>query len=69
MKVRFERSVKNALRDISRFAKLSDVTLRSYQIQVAEAIIRSIRYSLGLTIVVLFPRQSGKNEVQAHIEA
>ena len=69
MKERLERAYTEALRDISKFAILSGVTLRSYQVRVAETIIHSIRYSLGLTIVVVFPRQSGKNEIQAHIEA
>lgn len=46
----------------------SGMHLRSYQKQVAEAIIDSVIHKQGLTYVVIFPRQSGKNEVQAHIE-
>jgi hypothetical protein len=42
--------------------------LRSYQRAVAQAIINSAVSKSGLTFVVMFPRQSGKNEVQAHIE-
>jgi hypothetical protein len=47
----------------------SGLRLRSYQLQVADAVLASIRENLGLTLVVQFPRQSGKNEVQAQIEA
>jgi hypothetical protein len=42
---------------------------RSYQQVVAAAIIDSVKYSLGKTICVIFPRQSGKNELQAQIES
>ncbi len=42
--------------------------LRRYQIEVAECIVKSVIKEKGLSIVVMFPRQSGKNEVQAQIE-
>jgi hypothetical protein len=42
--------------------------LRSYQQQVAASIVDSAINSKGLTFVVIFPRQSGKNELQAQIE-
>jgi hypothetical protein len=59
-----------ALRDIGLFAEyLSGVRLRGYQRQAAEAILRSVIKKEGLTFVVIFPRQSGKNELQAQIEA
>lgn len=59
-----------ALRDIELFAEcLSGVRLRSYQRRAAEAILRSVIQKQGLTFVVIFPRQSGKNELQAQIEA
>jgi len=47
----------------------SQITLRSYQKEPALAIINSIFKGLGHTIVVIMPRQSGKNELQAQIEA
>jgi hypothetical protein len=47
----------------------SRIKLRRYQMEAAMAIIDSIKYGLGLTFCVVFPRQSGKNEVQAQIEA
>ena len=51
----------------SRFALR--IPLRPYQFAVAEAIVHSVLTRLGLSFVVIFPRQSGKNEVQAHLEA
>jgi hypothetical protein len=47
----------------------SKMQLRSYQEQVCAAILKSIEFKQGLTFVVIFPRQSGKNEVQAQLEA
>lgn len=41
------------------------LALRPYQSPVITAIVDSIRKRLGLTFVVIFPRQSGKNETQA----
>jgi hypothetical protein len=43
--------------------------LRSYQRQVAQAIVDSVLKGKGLSFVVVFPRQSGKNELQAQVEA
>jgi hypothetical protein len=55
------------LEDFSRFG--IGIPLRPYQQEVADAVVRSILARLGLSFVVIFPRQSGKNETQAHIEA
>lgn len=44
-------------------------TLRSYQQAVAEAVLESVFARAGRSIVVVFPRQSGKNELQAQLEA
>jgi hypothetical protein len=57
------------LSDISNFCVTSGLRLRSYQREAAEAILDSVLLRRGLTFVVLFPRQSGKNELQAQIEA
>ena len=51
------------------FVKYSHFHLRDYQREVVLAIVESVRAGLGLTFVVVFPRQSGKNELQAQIEA
>lgn len=49
------------------WARKNGVTLRPYQEEPARAIINSIVNHLGLTFVVVLPRQSGKNELQSHI--
>jgi hypothetical protein len=46
----------------------SGLRLRGYQEAVAQAIVNSVIRKQGLSFVVLFPRQSGKNELQAQIE-
>jgi hypothetical protein len=57
------------LRDVTRFSAVgSGIRLRAYQVQVARAIIDSVIFGKGLSFVVIFPRQSGKNELQAQIE-
>ena len=62
--------VKTILRSITLFsAHASGVTLRSYQEAAAQAIVDSVIHQRGLSFVVIFPRQSGKNELQAQIEA
>ncbi len=56
--------------DITTFTEKGDgLTLRRYQRQVAKSICDSVLDRQGLTFVVMFPRQSGKNELQAQIEA
>ena len=58
------------LTDIEFFAReASEFPLRSYQVPVARAIIESVVNHRGDTIVVIFPRQSGKNELQAIVES
>ena len=56
------------LKNVSAFSKAGGVTIRNYQRLAADAIIDSVLHHKGLTFVVEFPRQSGKNEIQAHIE-
>jgi hypothetical protein len=58
------------LRDVSLSAEYgARLRLRSYQREVAQAIVHSVVAGQGLSFVVIFPRQSGKNELQAQIEA
>jgi hypothetical protein len=45
-----------------------EIKLRRYQSKVAERICASVLDQKGLSFVVMFPRQSGKNELQAQIE-
>ena len=57
-------------RDVVIFAHaLSGLRLRAYQVEPAMAIAKSVKARDGLSFVVMFPRQSGKNELQAQIEA
>ena len=65
-----EEYLRQALADPSAFSRLSaGMCLRSYQQEVAAAVIDSVLRQKGLSFVVMFPRQSGKNELQAHLEA
>jgi len=60
---------KKLLRQPGLFARYANGTrLRRYQSGVCEAICRSVIEGRGLTFVVMFPRQSGKNELQAQLE-
>ncbi|NMB87415.1 MAG: hypothetical protein GYA17_03580, partial [Chloroflexi bacterium] len=62
-------AMKYLLSDVVRFAQWgSSLRLRAYQVDVARAIVESVLHHRGLSFVVMFPRQSGKNELQAQIE-
>ena len=43
--------------------------LHNYQLEPARAIVDSVLHKRGLEFAVMFPRQSGKNETQAQVEA
>ena len=61
---------KETLREVFlNFSTGLGIHLRRYQQEVALAILESVVNGQGRSFVVMFPRQSGKNEVQAHIEA
>jgi hypothetical protein len=51
------------------WAHACKIALRPYQVQIARAIKDSILHRRGLTFVIILPRQSGKNELQAHLFA
>ena len=58
-----------SLRKISNFTRVfGGITLRAYQQAAANAIVNSVLQNQGLSIVVMFPRQSGKNLMQAQLE-
>ena len=62
-------ALKELLRSIEAFSQhASGVTLRGYQAPIARAIVESIVKRSGLTFVVMLPRQSGKNELQAQLQ-
>jgi hypothetical protein len=58
--------------DLFQFSVFCEVagglTLRPYQQAAGEAVLESIFGRLGLATVVILPRQSGKNELQAQLE-
>jgi len=58
------------LTDVRLFSKIVvRRELRAYQLAPARAIVDSVIKRRGLTFVVMMPRQSGKNETQAQVEA
>ncbi len=67
--VQLVRVMRMILEDVCLFSQVFNrITLRSYQKAAAHAIIQSVRQRQGLSFVVMFPRQSGKNELQALLE-
>jgi hypothetical protein len=51
------------------FSRLVGRPLRKYQLEPARAIIESVLRGKGLSFAVVMPRQAGKNELSAHLEA
>ena len=68
MTTRYERYIA-IMSSPQRFARLGGLTLRAYQQTVAQAIVHNVLLQRGSSFAVMFPRQSGKNELQAQIEA
>lgn len=65
---RIARAAKTLLSDIAPFSKLVIKTpLRRYQIEPIRAILDSILYRKGHEFLLIFPRQSGKNEAVAQL--
>lgn len=59
-----------ALKEWEAFTRsFSHIRLRKYQQAALAAAVHSVAAHLGRTLVVMFPRQSGKNELQAQLEA
>lgn len=54
--------------DIHKFTKAGSISIRKYQTPAVDAIVDSVLNHRGRRFVVMFPRQSGKNEIQAQIE-
>lgn len=60
----------HVLKDFVTFVERgAGIHLRTYQKEIANAILDSVRFNRGLSFVVMLPRQSGKNELQAQIES
>lgn len=69
MKGELYRALKTVMGDICLFSEGGGIRLRRYQQAAARAIVASVLQRQGMSFVVMFPRQSGKNELQAQIEA
>lgn len=54
---------------VTNWARACGIALRPYQREIARAVKDSVINRRGLTFVVILPRQSGKNELQAHLFA
>jgi hypothetical protein len=62
--------LRRALGDVEAFgAAVLGMPLRPYQAEVARAVMASIADERGDGLTVLMPRQSGKNQLSAHLEA
>ena len=62
--------MKRVLSDIGAFStRVLGLPLRHYQLAVARAALESAAERRGLTLTVLMPRQAGKNQLSAHLEA
>jgi hypothetical protein len=48
--------------------KWADITLRPYQVEAAQAVLDSIHQRAGRSIVIMFSRQSGKDELSANLK-
>jgi len=66
----YEEIYESSLHDFAFYALyFSKLKLRSYQQSIATAIIEALSMEDGRSLVVILPRQSGKNELQAQLEA
>src|SRR5512140_3812794 len=63
------RRFRGLLRSFPRFcSEAGEVKLHRYQELPAAAILESVRLNLGLTFVLMMPRQSGKDELLCQLE-
>ena len=64
------RGLRRALADVEAFGSaVLRMPLRPYQAEVARAVLASVAEGRGHSLTVLMPRQSGKNQLSAHLEA
>lgn len=57
------------LHDFESFTRLGGgMRMRTYQLEPAQAILDSVRLNRGLSFVILMPRQTGKDELLAHLK-
>lgn len=66
----FKQTVKAVARKFEKFTENGGgIQMRTYQLKAAKAIIQSVTKKQGLTIVIIFPRQSGKDELISNLLA
>jgi len=64
-----KRVAKQYMRSVPNFVRLgTGIRLRPYQTRPLGAILNSIDKGLGLSFVIVFPRQSGKDELMANLK-
>ena len=63
-----EYNFRELIGNIHRFAVAGGIRIRGYQSPAVDAIIDSVIHRKGLSFVVMFPRQTGKNEIQGQME-
>ncbi len=64
------RALQTRSRSLDDFTRgFQHMALRPYQLEAAQAVIDSIRERAGRSIVVMFSRQSGKDELSANLKA
>lgn len=61
--------LRTVLGDIGRFSRAGARTLRPYQSECAQAVVRSVLRRDGRIFTIMFARQMGKNEMSAQLEA
>lgn len=63
-------AIRQRSRSLESFAReFLQIRLRPYQIEAAQAVLDSIHAGAGRSIVILFARQSGKDELSANLKA
>lgn len=60
--------LKPLIKDIHNFTRAGSIAIRRYQSPAVDAIVDSVLNHRGLSFCVMFPRQTGKNEIQGQIE-
>lgn len=56
------------IKNVHAFSRAGGITIRPYQKPAVDAIVDSVLNHKGLHFVVMFPRQTGKNEIQGQME-
>ena len=54
--------------DIHKFVRAGGISIRKYQKEPVDAIVDSVLHRRGHRFCLMFPRQTGKNEIQAQLE-